>query len=300
VPSCFSRNGDGGMIFLLEEPCLKHQRQISLALIVLGLGLFIVGTYPNLLQATLRRGAIVYTDSSPPEWLLNSPNELALYPKDGGVYSTIVFLSAGVKDIESGVVSVTATLDGVVYSLSRSVGDPYYGAVYRVVVPALPEGPHTITYVATNGVGLQTTYSGQFTIYAGLQGDWFINDLKVQSSDQTFYFNTTTLTFKFVKTMGADGSINCYIVENGATIGSLTYQGSGSSTWSGTVTFSGGVHVLALKASDGTNLVTMELLSLSFGGLSLSNTQICLYGGGVACVGLGGYGLLIKKRRRIG
>jgi hypothetical protein len=167
-----------------------------------------------------------------------------------------------------------------------------------IILPALSaEGSHTIRFVATNDVGMQLIYSGSFTIYRGLQGTWSINDVPVVDSQTTLYFNTTTLTFKFIKTLGAasDTSINCFVTENGATIGTLAYQGS--STWTGTVSFSGGKHVLSLKASDGSNVVTMAMLNVDFGGITLTSTQIGFYGGGSVCVGLGAYGFWRGRRR---
>lgn len=273
---------------------MKHQRAISAILIIVGLALFVLGSYWNQFPHPF---ATVVTDSSPPVWELRSDGLPSLSPYGGVTYTSINMIQAGVADPESGVASVVATIDSTAYPLSTQ-GDKYGGAVWTTfILPALStEGSHTITYVATNGVGLQLTYSGTFNIFRGLQGTWTINDVIVTDSSATLYFNTTQLTFKFVKTLGAasDTSINCFVTENGATIATLAYQGS--STWTGTASFSGGKHVLSLKASDGTNTVTMAMLSVDFGGITLTNVQIGFYGTGAGCVGLGSYGLLRKKR----
>lgn len=251
-----------------------------------GVALFIVGTfYPQISKAF----ATVYTDSTPP--VLSS-----FYP-DNGVYSSISSVQCTAGDPESGVTSVTATVDGgQPVTLTKVIGDAYSGEVMRALVTALATGNHTVEYDATNAVGLTAKYTANVQIFAGLQGNWYINNIQVTSASQTLYFNTTTLTFKFVKTLGAapDTAISCMIVEGQTTDGTLTYQGS--ETWTGTVTFSGGIHTLALKASDGTSTVTMQLLNVDFGGVTFSDTQIGFYGGGFVCFGIGGYGFF--KRRR--
>ena len=266
-------------------------KKVNWGFIVIGIALLCVGTvYPSL------KLVVVVTDNTPPYWLVSSGSPV-LYPIDQEVYSSISFIQVGVGDIESSVMSVVATIDGTQYNLSLYLGTPSSG-FWRVTVSLNDAGTHSIKYVATNGVGLSTTYSGQFYISMAIQGNWYINNIAVSSPNQTLYFKTLTLNFKFVKTSGIDDSmISCNVAEGDTQVLALTYQGS--STWTGSYMFTGGSHTLALKASDGVNMITMSLLNVNFGGVdgvNISTEQLIIYAIGGTFIALGGYGELTRAR----
>ena len=258
-------------------------KKVSWGLIVIGIALLCIGTvYPSL------KLVIVITDDTPPQFLNISP-----YPADQEVYSGISRILVWVGDAESSVMSVVATIDGTQYNLSVTEGS---SLAWEATISPPGAGTHSVNYVATNGVGLSSTYTGQFYISMAIQGNWYVNDIEVTDPNQRLYFKTLTLNFKFVKTSGLDDSmISCDVAE-GTQLLTLTYQGS--STWNGSYTFTSGTHTLALRASDGTNIITMSLLNLNFGGVNVSNEQLIIFAGAAVCIGSGGYGLLTSKRRK--
>lgn len=268
-------------------------RKVNFALVVIGsLLLFVGATYAQLM-------AVVVTDDTPPYWHIATDGTLSLYPQDyDTITSPLTVIQAVVKDPESGVTSVVATIDATSYTLYAG----FYTSIWSFYPdPAitLDVGSHSIEFVATNGVGLTTTYTGTFTVGTSmnLQGNWYINDILVNSVNQTLYFPTLTLNFKFVKTFGVvDSAVICTVVEGVTKLLTLTYQGNG--TWIGSYKFAGGTHTLALKAYDGVSDVTMSLLNIDFGGITLPIEQLIIFAVGGTCIGIGGYGLSTGKKRR--
>ena len=81
------------------------------------------------------------------------------------------------------------------------------------------------------------------------------------------------MSFKFVKTAGvADSSITCTVWEGTTQL--LTLTNSAMSTWTGSYTFTLGKHTLDLKASDGTQTVTMSVIGLQVGPESFQLPQV--------------------------
>jgi hypothetical protein len=264
------------------------RRTLSSLLLVAGIALLVLGYFEPQIKA---RFATVVADNTPPVFVVAT-----LSPKDGAVYGApISTIQAGVNDLESGVTSVVASIDGTAYVMQLRYGDAYQGAWYWSLVTAISaEGQHSITYVATNGVGLQTTYTGSFSISTVVQGTWHINGEEITSPDQIVYSSSLTVTFTFSKTSGPTIT-SCSIVEGGTTL--LTLASVDSSTWSGSFTFVGGKHTLALTATTGTGSFIMATLNLDLGGfLNFATEQIVMFGAGACCLGAGGYLRLPKKK----
>jgi len=204
----------------------------------------------------------VVVDTTPPVIGSTVP---ALGPGGTSVYSYLSTISAVVTDTESGVKTVTCSIDGgASWSLAYVVASGRYE--YTLLTPLTTAGTHTFNFIATNNVGLQSSSSGSFTIYTGLTGTWYVNDIAITSTSQVVYATSATVSFKFVKTTGvADSSITCTVVEAVAGGMSLTLTNSAASTWTGSYTFALGTHTLNLKASDGTQTVTMSVIGLQVG-----------------------------------
>ena len=240
-------------------------------LIYLGLTLMLLGfVYPMV---------TIVVDDTPPEWIIASDGEVAIFPRNGQIYQSVSKITAGVEDFESGVASVTAVIDGQTFYLKPISGGGggggdteiqmfstvVYSGYWQCDISPLSAGQHSMTLTAENGNGLKTTYKATFTVYTNLQGDWYINGEKVTGSDQILRFTTRTLTFKFVKTQGAeDSKIICSVWEGESKL--LELKNIATGTWKGTYTFTGGKHALTLKANDGTNTVTFAVVTVDFGG----------------------------------
>lgn len=187
----------------------------------------------------------------------------AVIPANGATYQSLVDIYVGVTDVESGVASVRAGIDGVGYDLALVTGTIYDGMWWKSI-PAVAEGSHTMVFTAINKVGLSTVYTGSFKIYTSLQGTWYVNNVAIASPTQTVYSSSLTIPFKFVKTTGiADTSITCTVVKGIQTI--LTLTNTAANTWTGSYTFANGKHTLDLKASDGTETVTMSVIGFQVG-----------------------------------
>jgi len=269
-------------------------KTLSTLLLIAGVALLLIGYFEPQIRASL---VVLVADNTPPVWLLDSGGSLALYPKDGAVYGApVTNIQAGVKDLESGVTSVVATIDQTVYSLTLLVGTSYSGVWRCSLTTPVTSGQHSITYVATNGVGLQTTYTGSFSFSAVIQGTWYVNGIEITSSTQTVYSSSLTVNFNFTRSSGPT-TITVTVVEGGTSL--LTLASTDSITWRGSYTFTGGQHTLALTASDGTQSIIMAMLSVNFGGLALNFTteQLAMFAVGACCLGGGGYLRLPKKKR---
>jgi len=225
-------------------------------------------------------------DNTPPTWGTASDGTIALSPRDGDVRGSLVTSVASVLDPESGVASVTMWIDGTIYYMSLTVGTIHDG-VWGKSGLSIATGTHTIKYTATNKVDLSTTYTGSFKIYTALQGNWYVNDILITSPTQEVWSKSTTFAFKFVKTTGiADSSITCTGWEGGVKI--FTFANTAANTWSDTCTFSLGKHTIDLKASDGTETITMSIFNFYVGDKPIVLPQLnMLQIFGLASTGIG-------------
>jgi hypothetical protein len=231
----------------------------------------------------------VITDDTPPEWFM-------LYPANGGVYGTpILKIQVGASDAESLIVSIEAKIDGAVYPMTFTSGVPGYAVYTHTFLTPIVSGTHSLSYVATNGVGLKTNYTGTFSMSQAIAGIWFINGVQITSPTQKVYSQTLTVNFNFSKTAG--NVVTCNVVEGSTPI--LTLTSTDSTNWHGSYTFTGGSHTVTLTASDGTTSVIMAMLSVDFGGVVLDFTteQLVMFAAGACCLGGGGYLRLPKKKQ---
>jgi len=265
---------------------------LSTLLLIAGIAFLLLGYFEPQIRASL---ATVVTDDTPPQWVLNSSGVPQLYPQDQGVYSATGIIQVIVKDPESGVTSVVATIDGTQYTLTLTAGNAFSG-LWQCYCSQLDTGVHSLKYVATNGVGLQTIYTGSFEVATVIQGTWYVNGIEITNSTQTVYSSNLTVTFTFSRSSGPT-AITCSVIEGSMSL--LTLTSTDSSTWQGSYTFAGGAHTLALKASDGTTSVIMAMLDVNFGGIALNftNEQLVMFAVGACCLGSGGYLRLPKKKR---
>jgi len=181
-------------------------------------------------------------------------------PDNGKTYTSLTKIICYVEDVESGMKSVTCTIDGTVYTL-----DKLSEIVFTKDIPAVPAGSHTFTYTATNNVGLTSTKSGTFNIYTELQGKWYINDVEITSPDQTVYFTTLSLTFKWTTTVGVCKT--CKIAWSGPETSSFESLCPSSGTWSyGPRGFMAGKYSMTLTATDDKGkTIVMNVFSLQVG-----------------------------------
>lgn len=277
-------------------------KTINILLIAIGVALLCVGVaYPTLKTRLGYRFATVVADDTPPYWMTDAGSNPILYPLDGRTYASLHQLSAYVADPESGVASVVCTIDGTAYPLNAGIGDPYTGQMYLAIIPEQSVGQHTFRYVATNTVGLTCEYSGIFAVSAPFQGKWYVSSgssptwVEVTSPTQTYYSSSLTINFKFVKTAGpSDGEISCKIVEGAQS--KLLLTNSEASTWTGTMTVTGGKHQYELRAAvAGGAEITFAVLDLNFGGQTVMNEQLLFFGSGGCLIGFGAF-RLSKKR----
>jgi hypothetical protein len=207
----------------------------------------------------------------PIEWGINPDGSLAITPLNGATYNNLTMLGASVK-AASGVVSVTMTIGTTQYVLHLTAGPATSGVWTLALTPPITaSGIYQFGVGAQSNLGNAITYIGSFTIYTGLQGYWYINNIQILSTSQSVPSEGNTVAFGFKKTSGiADSSISCYVKESGSTLSTLSNTASG--IWNGTYTFANGNHVLTLQAYDGTTTITMNIVSLASGTLPSENT----------------------------
>jgi len=263
---------------------------MSTILIIAGLLMFVVGTaYPLV---------TVVVDSTPPIIVSTTPADGATIPK-------ISSISAQLRDLESGILTIGAYLYNpsggliMLYAPSLSSGTIYEGT-WSVSFSeiATPGNNYKIYFVVKNKAGIAIDKNVYFNIYMALQGTWYVNDVEITSSTQTVYATSASVNFKFVKTAGlADSSITCTVWEGTNQI--LTLTNSATSTWTGSYTLALGTHTLNLKASDGTQIVTMSVIGLQVGpeGFKLPQLNI-LQISGLASAGIGLVLIVASKKRR--
>jgi len=203
--------------------------------------------------------AQIIIDDSPPELALAEDGKPAVYPRDGETYPKVTKLIIGLKDYESGVKRVWAQIDNAIYELELYIGTIYHG-VWQITMPPLKQGSYKAIFVAGNYAGLTNSWEINFQVYEGLEGKWYINNIRIATSEQTLYFTTKTLTFKFIKTVGAaDPTIKCTVEYKGPEKGILTLTYQGNSTWTATKTFQPGKYTMHLKATDGISSITYTI-----------------------------------------
>jgi len=267
---------------------MKRQT-LSTLLLVAGVALLVLGYFEPQIKAGF---LTVLTDDTPPVFMVDS-----LSPKDGSVYgSPLTTIQGRVDDLESNVMSVLGTIDGTAHLMHIVVGTPHSAIWAATLATPITSGQHTITYVATNEVGLQATYTGSFSFSMVIQGKWYVNGIEITSSTQTVYSSSLTVNFTFSRSSGPT-TITCTVKEGSTPI--LTLTSTDSMTWRGSYTFTGGAHTLTLTASDGTTSIIMAMVSVDFGGLALNFTteQLVMFAVGACCLGGGGYLRLPKKKR---
>ena len=258
----------------------------------LGYIMFMAGMFMLLVSFVFPMVTVV-VDNTPPAWRILHPST--------ATGTALTELVAYVKDPESDIQSVTCKVAGTTHSLSYVLTDSFFKDEkwYKDIPDIMPSGSYSFEWTITNKAGLTTTVSGIYTIYTGLQGKWYVNNVEITSTSQTVYATSTTVSFKFAKTAGiADSSITCTVTEGASTLVTLT--NSAVATWTGNYTFSAGTHTLELKASDGTQTVTMSVIGMQIGPTTpklpqLNTLQIL----GLASTGIGLL-LIFTGRRKSG
>jgi len=235
------------------------RRGVGLLLIVVGL-LFLLN-----IPLYLFPGITLIVDST-------GPSINPIYPQDGKVYSSISQFECYVSDAESGVQSVTLTIDSQTFTMIMGTGrdNSIYGAYWYYTPSSAYNSPgtHSFTFKATNYAGLSTTVSGSFTIYSDLKGDFYVNDVKITSASQVIYATSRTVNFKFVKTGGSasPNQITVTVEWSGPATGRQTLPYTATDTWSGSVTFTAdGKYTVTLTANDGVKTITMSIVGLQIG-----------------------------------
>jgi hypothetical protein len=206
----------------------------------------------------------VVVDTTPP--IIVSTN-----PADGSTIPKLNSISAQLRDLESGILTIGAYLYNpsggliMIYAPLLSNGTIYDGTwSISFSELATPGNNYKIYFIVKNKAGLTTSQNVYFNIYTALQGTWYVNDVEITSSTQTVYATNTSVNFKFVKSAGVDDSkIKCWVEEGGTKILDLTLSAAG--TWTGSKTLSAGTHSLALKAYDGTSTITMSIINMQIG-----------------------------------
>ena len=196
----------------------------------------------------------VVLDTTPPVFSTTRPD-------DGQTYTELTKIICYVEDAESGMESVTCTIDGTLHTLNK-ISD----ICFTKDIPEVPAGvDHTFEFTTTNNAGLTNTKSGTFTIYTELQGKWYINDVEITSPDQTVYFTTTSLTFKWVTTVGVCKT--CKVAWSGPETSSFESLCPSSGTWSyGPRGFIAGKYSMTLTATDEKGeTITMSIFDMQVG-----------------------------------
>ena len=227
---------------------MKMYRMSGLVLLAVGISLLFIGFLVPI--------AILIADDTPPAVRLIHPST--------ATGSSLTELVAYVKDPESGIESVTCSIQGIYRHLAYVSTDPFFKDEkwYLDIADITTPGNYPYAWTIMNKAGLTTTLSGTYTIYTALQGKWYINDIEITSPTQEVYSTSLTVSFKFVKTAGiADSSITCTLKESGTTL--LTLTNSAANTWTGSYKFARGKHTLSLEAYDGTNTIVMSLFDFS-------------------------------------
>ena len=146
------------------------------------------------------------------------------------------------------------------------------------------------------------TVSGSFTMTEpseGLQGNWYVNDILIESSADVITTTNLTVTFKFVRSVGTV-SPTVSVRWTGPETGSITIGTADGVTWEYIRNFGHyGTYQVDLIASDGANIIKLSVFYTATNGgeptavnewLRIQNIFI------IAGVLLIGYGLIKQKR----
>jgi len=236
------------------------QKKIGLLIILAGFIMFTIGSVAGDLNLVL-----VVIDETPPEWGLATDGLPAVFPRNGQTISKVDKIQAAVVDPESAVTSVNGKIDGTSYPLLLYIGTEHNG-VWQANVPLVSAGDHSITITATNEVLLTCTYTGSFTVYEGLDGSWYINNIQITDPNQQVKLNTLTVAFKFERTKGTS-PLTCTVDWTGPTSGSKQLAVTFPETYEATVAFTqGGTYTMTLTADDGADIVTMTVYNMELPG----------------------------------
>jgi hypothetical protein len=231
-------------------------KKIGWIMLFAGIFMLILG-YTNVL-------AVLVVDNTPPQITYT-------VPANGQTVGSVNSFTMWANDGESGLASMSVTfydpVGATIFTASKTCsGETGTVSWSQAVSPAITVSGsgYKAVYSAKNLAGLSSSVTAIFTIYTGLQGTWYINSQEITSTTQTIYSTSQAVTFKFVKTAGVeDSKISCTVWEGTSQLVTLTNSASG--TWTGSYTFSLGKHQVDLKASDGTNTVTMSVVGLQVG-----------------------------------
>lgn len=240
-----------------------RRKLLGLSIMVIGLIFIMQGTH----LATL-----VVDDYTPPNitWTCDSQ------PVDAQTYQTgdLTYVTMWAMDRESNIDATSAFYildDGTPIKLDLQPSQPKaYPMAMAFEKTGLSDpsiGTHTFKFQVKNGAGITGEQTGTFQISDGvppteLQGTWHINDVEITLTNQEFDFTTTTLTFKFVRTLGVDDAgITCRVDWDKASNpeqGDMILEHAALHTWTGTRTFIDGSYVFDLIASDGTQQIALS------------------------------------------
>jgi len=282
---------------------VKTQRTLGSVMLFAGIALLFAGFMFPLVTVVI--------DTTPPE--IGSA-----YPNVNMVYASVDYLEVHVRDVESGIKSVKCDFwdstyvhlqspllfykqmdgDWEIWYLAANTLTPVPSGGNTYFAPIKIAGTYMVTWEVINKNDVKTTLTGTFTVYPNLLGEWYLNTVLITSPTQTVYSTTPTIDFKFVKTAGvADNLVTCTVWEGSTKL--LTLTNSATSTWTGSYTFANGKHTLDLKASDGTQTVTMSVIGLQVGsgGFELPQLNI-LQISGLASAGIGLVLIVASKKRR--
>lgn len=237
-------------------------------------------------------------------------------PKDGGIYSSLTTISIDIPEKSDKVAHPQGFSVGYYQdSLPRKALSTGYLAdtIYTGNQPNPSLGSHTFTFdineiVIVGAVPKEIDYAtvtGIFTMIAppiALQGNWYINDIKINSSGDVIRILGKTITFKFVKTAGTTTptvTVSWIGPESGSKIipeGAPQYpENPTPGTWQYARDFTYGTYTMELKATDGTNNVIMSVFG-DFGEPPvLGTTNLLLMLGGLLT--LVGVFLTVKRKR---
>lgn len=241
---------------------MKKTTWIATPLIVIGVILLAVGfVYPFV---TVKAG-----DAEPPRMLPN------VQPGHGATYMELTEVCVDLED-ESGIKSVRFWCYDLTRDRGKSVvlSGPLYHGTWKASVSITQSGDYDFWFSFEDMAGNVAFYGnkvterfdehqdmGTFTIYADLQGKWYIDDVEITSPTQTVYSQDLTLNFKFVKTKGSS-DVTCTASWD------TRYETlpKTDNEWSKDITFpKAGTYYVTLKATDGKKTITLSLADLYVG-----------------------------------
>jgi hypothetical protein len=232
--------------------------QKTLGWIMLFAGMFmLLLSYTNLL-------AVLVVDNTPPQITYT-------VPANGQTVGSVNSFTMWANDGESGLASMSVTFydpSGTqIFTASKTCnGETGTVSWNQPVSPAITTQAqnYKAKYYAKNMAGLEYTYEITFSIYTGLQGKWYINDIEIKSSSQVVYSTTNNVKFTFIKTSGApDGQIACAIYIGNEVQAGVPWVSAGK--WEATYPIANGRYEYRLVATDWVTSVEMAVIDLHVG-----------------------------------